>query len=93
MDQQQFIDSLAERLLGIFNAYANGNDVPPAQVFRTEGFIEAGCCIGLVSEQTVRELMQSLYRQVFDSEFPAMTGPGIQIPPLMRRAPVYPSTR
>lgn len=93
MTSGQFVNTIEARLLAIFRAYASGEDVPPALIYRTEGFIGAGCSMGLISEQEVQKIMQSLHQQVFKSKFPVMSGGGINIPSLMKRAPVYPSTK
>jgi hypothetical protein len=92
IDQQQFVKQVEKRLLHIFNAYAQGQDVPPAFVFKTEGFMEVGCSMGLVTEQQMQGLMQTLHREIFHTELPLSAGDGLQIPSAMHRAPVYPST-
>ncbi len=93
MNKKIFIENVETRLLKIFQAYEQGSDVAPAILFRTEGFIEAGCCLGLVTEQDIEELMQGLHQQVFNTELATYSGTGINIPSLMKRAPVYPSTK
>ena len=93
LTQQQFAEAVEARLRAIFSAYAGGEDVAPAQVFRAEGFIEAGCCMGLMTRTQAVELMQTLHRQIIGGDLPALSGDGIHIPFLMKRAPVYPSTK
>ena len=87
---------IEDRLLRIFEDYVNGKDVSPAMVFGTEGFIDVCCSSGLVVKEDVALLMANLHQQVFASPLLPMSGdmPGdkIRIPPLMKRAPVYPST-
>ncbi len=92
MNQKRFVTEVEARLLAIFNAYERGEDVPPALVFRTEGFIEAGCSMGLVIESDMVALIQRLHKQVFNTELTLIPSDKIHIPSLMKRAPVYPST-
>ena len=62
-------------------------------LFRTEGFIEAACMLGILSQQQARQIIADNWQQVFQQAFPAGMDDGIQIPTHMVRAPVYPSTK
>lgn len=93
LQQQNYIREIESRLSLIFKAYAGGEDVPPARLYRTEGFIEAGCCMGYITEVAVSKLMQRLHQQILGRRLDMAAGSGIHIPALMKRAPVYPSTK
>ncbi|MFA7555109.1 MAG: hypothetical protein WCY88_12730 [Spongiibacteraceae bacterium] len=93
MNKQQFIESIQSQLFDIFSAYAQGKDVPPATLFRTEGFIEAGCYMECVTIAEARALVHAVYRQVFDAEMSAMPAGTIHLANFMPRAPVYASTK
>ncbi len=92
IDQQQFLQLLEEKVSNIFQAYADGKDVPPAENFRTEGFIEAGCQLGIISEQEAREKIAESYSAILGQDFPEQYNKGIKIPSAMKRAPVFPTT-
>jgi hypothetical protein len=93
MNKEAFNREIESRFLEIFNAYANGQDVAPAQLYRAEGFCEAGCYLSLATEAELIALMKKIHRQVFNTELSGsnQSGGGVRIPSLMKRAPVYPS--
>ena len=93
MNKQQFNIEVESRLLEVFRAFEQGQDVSPATLFRLEGFIEAGCYLGLSAEDEIKAMMQSLHQQVFSQPMLVPVGRGIEIPTMMKRAPVYPSTK
>ncbi len=97
------MDKLAEELdrrwRRMFGALADGGDVPPSQRLRTEGLMEAAVLLELVTEQDLLTAMDSCYTEVFGRAMAEDFGiewfqfyPFPQIPAVMRRAPVYPST-
>jgi len=93
MSDQLLVDEISRRMDDIYRRWANGDDVPPAMVFRAEGFIEAACLGGTVSAEKVFELMNAQYQLHFEGPLPAISGLAVRIYSNMRRAPVYPSTR
>lgn len=93
LDKEQFYSAVSARLMNIFKTYADGGDIAPALLYRTEGFIEAGCELGLVNEEQVNLLMKDLHQQIFHTSMTILEQPGVNIPMLMKRAPVYPSTK
>ncbi len=84
---------IESRLHEIFAAYAEGLDVAPAKRFRTEGLMEAACMLEMSDQNTVMSLVQSCWREHFEQDFPDVEEGILRIPVLMKRAPVYPSTK
>ncbi|MFT5691950.1 MAG: hypothetical protein ACI92E_001281 [Oceanicoccus sp.] len=93
MNNQQLLSSIEDRLKAIYVDYASGKDVPPAMLFRTEGFMEAACFSGLVNEEEVRSLMVVTQKAVFGHALSNAQEVGLAIHSSMKRAPVYPSTK
>ena len=92
MPKQQFIQFLSERLRAIFSAYNKGLDVSPALRFQVEGIMQTGMALSMVSRSELDDLLKCLYQQVFDTAAPeSLQAP--YIPPLMKRAPVRPTTK
>ena len=92
MDTQKVHAQISSRLLDIFSAYQRGDDVPPAQLFHTEGFVEACCVMGVITREEAFQIMAAVYTQVFNEPLVNSSEQEFQIPALMKRAPVYPST-
>lgn len=92
MISQQIIKEIEERVGAIYQLYSIGEDVPPATLFRTEGFIEAACLMGVVKEDEVLDLMAELHLSYFNSPLKFERGGRVRIQSSMQRAPVYPST-
>ncbi|MEH6558781.1 MAG: hypothetical protein V7459_10835 [Oceanicoccus sp.] len=90
-NRHDFIETVEQRLKAVFLEYNKGCDVPPARVFRLEGYIEAGRDVGLISQQQACDLIRSAWREVLRCELPVCAENTIQIPAAMQRAPVYPS--
>lgn len=83
----------------LFERLARGDDAPPALALRLEGLLEAAALLG-EPESALRELLDRQYRGVFGASLASRLGedwqlehPFPEIPALMRRAPVVPSTR
>lgn len=91
VNANDFTQTIERRLRDIFLAYSNGRDVPPAGLFRLEGYIEAGRDAGLISQQQACDLIRSAWQEVLCCEFPEVAENTIQIPTAMLRAPVIPS--
>lgn len=92
-DKTEFIDEVEAGIVAIFTAYAKNSSVPPATVFRLEGFIQAGCVLGIFTEDEAKQMIQSAWEIVFAQPFPDSATKSIMIPTMMQRAPVYPSTQ
>ncbi len=91
VNRDDFIQTIDQRLRDVFLEYNSGRDVPPARLFRLEGYIEAGCDAGLISQQQACDLIRSKWQEVLRSEFPPSAKNAIHIPVAMQRAPVIPS--
>ncbi len=64
MQQQQFSNALSQQFLQIFQLSQQGADTSSAKL-RTQGFIQAGELLGLVSRDEVSSLMDAAHQQVF----------------------------
>lgn len=93
MKKQQLLNSIEDRLKAIYVSYASGKDVPPATLFRTEGFLEAACFSGFVNEEEIKSLMVLTQKTIFGRALSNGQGVGLTIHSAMKRAPVYPSTK
>ncbi len=93
MEKNQLFESIETRLTKIYAEYAIGNDVAPATLFRTEGFIEAACLSGLVNEREVLSLMERLQNSLLGFVQPQAEAGRLAIHSTMKRAPVCPSTK
>ncbi len=91
--------ALRQRWLSAFTQLNEGEDWPPGGRMRTEGMMEA--LVLLQPDSTERQItaMDGCYREVFGCGLDETFGkdwqlfyPFPQIPAMMRRAPVYPST-
>ncbi|MDG1772782.1 MAG: hypothetical protein P8H32_05040 [Oceanicoccus sp.] len=91
-NQTAFIESISARLDDLFQSYNDNRPVPPATVFRLEGYIAAGCELALLTEQDAWQMIKRSWDKTFDQPFPACASGKISIPVNMPRAPVYPST-
>lgn len=86
-----FTQSVEQRLRELFLEYSQGRDVPPARLFRLEGYIEAGRDVGLISQRDACDLIRSTWEDVLHCELPKSAENTLHIPVAMQRAPVYPS--
>lgn len=94
------LSELERRWERMFSALASGDDLPPAQRLRAEGLMEAVVLEGLAAEAELDAAMDRCYRSAFGRAIAEEFGadwrefhPFPEIPAMMRRAPVYPSTR
>lgn len=100
---QRFVEEARQRLDAVFAVWAAGQDVPPGDCLRLEGFMQAGIVLGLATRQQLLACMTAscrlhcaadLHEKKCGDIFPPMTDTSIlPLPPMMRRAPVVPSTR
>lgn len=91
---EEFHRQLRERLHVFFRDQAEGWDIPPAQLYRLEGFIEAGLSLQLVSQDEVRQQLLSLATDYLPEEDAELyqQDDRIVLHLHMKTAPVYPST-
>lgn len=92
MNNKAFINEVETRLEAVFAAYQGNKDVPPATLFRLEGFIQAGCALGLMTIAEANRLIAKQWQQHIQRPLPALSTTEVMIPTAMQRAPVYPST-
>ncbi len=91
---------LERRWRDMFTRLAAGEDLPPGVRLRAEGLMEAAALLQPGCEAKLAECMDAVYRDAFGRSLEDDFGadwqecyPFPQIPAVMRRAPVYPSTR
>jgi len=105
MDKQQSVQrdvllaELERRWRAGFASLAHGDDLPPGQRYRMEGMMESAALLAPGTESDITAAMAVMYMAVFGKTLAQDFGedwqhfyPFPQIPAMMRRAPVYPST-
>jgi len=65
MDKQDFLTSCYQQLLAIFEK-AKNYQKDDKQKHRTEGYIQAGKVMGLITNDEVQEIMDKAHFEVFD---------------------------
>ena len=97
---QRIMDELRERWQGMFAALGTGEDLPPGLRLRTEGMMEAAVLLGAATEEELMFAMESCFGEPFRCQLMDAFNddwrdffPFPQIPAVMLRAPVYPSTQ
>ncbi|WP_116367206.1 hypothetical protein [Parahaliea mediterranea] len=87
------------RWQALFAALLAGQDAPPGQRLRLEGLMEAIALLEPGCEHALQDAMDAKYRAVFGRGLAEDFGdqwrdfyPFPQIPAVMQRAPVWPST-
>ena len=90
---------LKQRWDSMFDGLAAGRDLPPGHRLRAEGIMEAVVLIGAAAPDEVVDLMGQCYTRAFGRSLEEDFGAGWQtlypfpqIPAVMARAPVFPST-
>ncbi|TXS89271.1 hypothetical protein FV139_20245 [Parahaliea maris] len=93
------LTELERRWKSIFEQLEAGLDVPPGERLRAEGLMEALAILDPGAEARLQAAMDVAYRQVCGRGLDRDLGddwgefyPFPQIPAVMQRAPVYPST-
>ena len=105
MDEQQSLQrdvllaELEQRWRAGFASLARGDDLPPGQRYRMEGMMESAALLAPGTESEITAAMAAAYIAEFGNTLAQDFGedwqlfyPFPQIPAMMRRAPVYPST-
>lgn len=94
------IEELERRWRSMFERLTRGDDLPPGERLRTEGMMEAAVLVGAATADALLEKMEASFSAVSGQGFTESLGedwrevfPFPQVPAMMRRAPVYPSTR
>ena len=90
---------LESRWRKMFSALFDGGDLPPSELLRAEGLMEAVVLAGELAPDLVLERMDGIYEEVYGRSLEQGFGsdwrefyPFPQIPFAGKRAPVYPST-
>lgn len=94
------LEEIEQRWADQFVVLATGADLAPSSRLRTEGLMEAAVLVGGASIDQLLDSMEAAYQSAFDSSIGDDFGddwrelfPFPQIPAMMRRAPVVPSTK
>ena len=68
--------ALQQQLSAIFSALKQGRDVPPAQRYRCEGYMQAALQLAAITEDELLLLQQQSYREVYgeDADEPMEVG-------------------
>lgn len=98
MSEYDVVGYLAEldaKLLAFFKDQAEGLDIPPALLYRIEGFIEAGLAAKLISPQEIRGRLCELAERYVHEEVAALYHGDERfiLHMHMPEAPVYPSSK
>lgn len=86
---------LNERLEDYFSRYADGLDVTPVMQLGTEGYMQAGVDLALITAEELAALKHQAYRKAFaeiDNTVLQRLNGDCFLPSMMKRAPVKPST-
>lgn len=94
------LEELARRWSSMFRSLAEGEDLPPGPRLRAEGMMEAALLLGPAGADQIIAVMDDCYRGAFGRGLAQDFGedwrefyPFPQIPAVMHRAPVFPSTK
>lgn len=91
---ESYRQELQSRLTLFFADQAAGFDIPPAQLYRLEGFIDAGLISGFITEPLLRQQLIDDAQCVCGQELDAFYQQDYRLilHTRMAEAPVYPST-
>ena len=64
MNKEEYLDSCREQLVKIFNL-AKNHTKDDKQKFRTEGFIQAGKVLGMITHEDAIDVMEKAHFDVF----------------------------
>lgn len=64
MNKEEYVDSCREQLVKIFN-FAKNHTKDDKQKFRTEGFIQAGKVLGMITHEDAIDVMEKAHFDVF----------------------------
>jgi hypothetical protein len=64
MNKEDYLDSCYEQLLKVFNL-AKNHIKDDKQKFRTEGFIQAGKALGIISHEDAVDILERAHLEVF----------------------------
>lgn len=86
---------LAQRLRQFFSDQQQGLDIPPADLYRLEGFIEAGLLMGIVDAPEIKQALIDGAQQHLGTEIAEFYRQDYRLILHLRmhQAPVYPSSK
>ncbi|MFQ3199454.1 MAG: hypothetical protein ACI9SK_000161 [Zhongshania sp.] len=92
---EYYLAELETRLNGFFSDQADGLDIPPALLYRLEGFIDAGIMLAFISATDMKKRLTALAEHYAGADAAAIyeNDDRIILHLLMPEAPVYPSTK
>jgi hypothetical protein len=88
-----FLAELESRLNALYQRYAEGLDVSPAERYQLEGFMQAGLVLALCDEATIVRLHRRCLLEILGQQGLSQLIDPLIIPSCMKRAPVFPSTQ
>jgi len=91
---KDFCAQLSEKINCFFSDQQQGLDIPPAELYRLEGFIEAGLLAGFILESEVKQRFIDGAEQYLSTEIADFYRQDYRLILHMRmnEAPVYPSS-
>lgn len=94
-DTSNYLAELEARLLAFFEDQAEGLDIPPAVLYRLEGFIEAGVIAKLINASDLKSRLCELAERYASTEVVALyrSDERLILHLHMPEAPVYPSKK
>ena len=95
LNARGFQRAFDQRLEQFFAEQAAGFDVPPAELYRLEGYIQAGLELGVLEAAALRRALETLAERYGGEELLARyrADTRLILHQHMAPAPVYPSTR
>lgn len=92
---EHYLAELETRLNTFFSDQAEGLDIPPALLYRLEGFIDAGIMVAFISAADIKKRLTTLAEHYAGAEAAAIyeNDDRVILHLLMPEAPVYPSTK
>jgi hypothetical protein len=94
-DVSNYLAELEARLLAFFEDQADGLDIPPAVLYRLEGFIEAGVIAKFINAAEIKSRLCELAQRYANTEVAALyrSDERLILHLHMPEAPVYPSKK
>lgn len=94
-ESAHYIAELETRLRSFFSDQVDGFDIPPAVLYRLEGFIEAGIKFGFIAKPEVRDRLIALAERHMGPVAANIyrNDDRLILHVFMPEAPVYPSTQ
>ncbi|MDF1691575.1 MAG: hypothetical protein P1U47_04330 [Zhongshania sp.] len=88
-------EELACKLTQFFSDQQQGLDIPPAQLYRLEGYIEAGILVGFITEPEIKQNLIDHAKQYLNSDVAEFYRQDYRLILHLRMAtaPVYPGNK